>query len=132
MADMTTSAGGVGPSDLTGAFGAARELLDHAAAEAARLRAEAEHYARQREQEAELLIQKARRLLHAAEEKAAVIVASARSERDDDRRVIDLDALHRAGASPAAAEGIPSRFDDLLASAIAHAVTDAFAEGSRA
>lgn len=133
MADMTTSTGGVETNELTSAYGAARELLDDAAAEATRRRSEAERYARQREKEAELLIQKARRLLYAAEEKAAVIVAMARAERDADRRVIDLDALQRADApGAAAADGIPSRFDDLLASAISHAVADAFAESSDA
>jgi hypothetical protein len=110
------------------AFGAARGLLDTAAADAAQRREDAERYARQREQEADLLVQKARRLLLAAEEKAAVIVATARQLALADDRVIDLDALG-GSRDPAAPDqdGIPSRLDELLASAISHAVSDAFA-----
>lgn len=134
MADVTTRQGELGDIELTEAFGAARILLDGAAFEAARHRSEADRYARQREREAELLVQKARRLLYAAEQKAAVIVATARAEQAD--RVIDLDVLasRAMGGGGAPADdpgGIPPRLDQLLAAAISHAVSDAFAEGDR-
>jgi hypothetical protein len=48
-------------------YGAARELIVRAEEDAARIRAEADRYRRQREQEAELLVAKARRLLEVAE-----------------------------------------------------------------
>jgi hypothetical protein len=129
MADVTTSGGSAASDGPTGAFGMARELLDHAATEATRCREEADRYARQRELEADLLVQKARRLLEAAEEKAAVIVAMARAESGAagaGDRVIDLDALAVAPQPPA--DGIPAGLNDLLASAISHAVSHAFAQ----
>lgn len=125
---MTITPGEGAATDVSEAFGVARGLLETAAADAAQRREDAERYARQREQEADLLVQKARRLLFAAEEKAAVIVATARQLDPEDDRVIDLDALggSRDPASPDQ-DGIPSRLDELLASAISHAVSDAFA-----
>ena len=56
---------------VSAAYGAARELLRQAEEDAARIRVEADRYRRQREQEAELLVGKARRLLEMAEERAA-------------------------------------------------------------
>ena len=134
MTDVTTTAGDDDPEALVHAFGTARELLDHAAATAEAVRADAERYAHKRQLEADLLVQKARRLLFAAEEKAAVIVAAARAERGaisaEGHHLIDLDALASA-PEPGAAdgpEGIPPRLDDLLTSAISHAVSHALAD----
>ena len=56
---------------VTDAYAAARELLRLAEEDAARIRADADRYRRQREQEAELIVAKARRLLTMAEERAA-------------------------------------------------------------
>jgi hypothetical protein len=124
------------PRDVSDAIAAARDLLAAAEAEAASVRATADQYARQREQEAELLVAKARRLLSVAEEKAAGIVLAARSGSARDV-VIDLDAaaitipiselsggeIRRIVAPRRAA---PAGFDDLLASAIASAVDRTF------
>ena len=115
--------------------------------------AEVERYVRQRQQEADLLVAKARRLLVAAEEKAAVIVAAARAravappDPDVQRpQVIDLDGWAAVGAprhlapqADGAAAGAASRADEqpgsgldrLLASAIANAVDHAFAGDGR-
>jgi hypothetical protein len=121
-------AGGALP--LADAYRTARELLDAAQREADRLLAEADQEARRRQQEADLLVAKARRLLVAAEEKAAVIVAVARR---DEPFVIDLDAevagLGRVvapGASRLGGGRVPTRIDGMLASAIGHAVDEAF------
>jgi hypothetical protein len=130
MVDGVTGDERVELTGPTGAFWAARELLEGAELDAGRTRAEAARYARQREQEADLLVQKARRLLVAAEQKAAVIVATARTQvppQLDD--VIDLDHLGHVIAPDGAVlrhRATPSRLDEMLASAISHAVTDAF------
>jgi hypothetical protein len=130
MGDAVTGASGSEPMGVADAFGVARELLQGAALDADRTRGEAASYARQREREADLLVQKARRLLVAAEERASVIVAVARTQAlsaaDD---VIDLDELGRVVAPEAArlrGQATPSRLDEMLASAISNAVTDAF------
>ena len=68
------------PLDVAGAMAAARLLLAAAEADATRLREDAVRYARQREQEAELLVAKARRVLSVAEERAAGIVVAARTQ----------------------------------------------------
>ena len=114
------------------AYGIGRELMEVAAEEADALRAEAARYARRREREADLLVDKARRVLVAAEAKASVIIATAQflpHLRGDE--VIDLDALaHVIAPGASVLQGtLPTRLDGLLASAIAHAVTDAFPEG---
>jgi hypothetical protein len=131
MADVTSGADPADEASAREAYGAARELLE-AADEAARLRrAEADRYAAQREREADLLIEKARRLLLAAEAKASVIIATAhalpRLAVDDDL-VIDLDSLaHVIAPGASVLRGSAStRLDGLLAAAIAHAVDDAF------
>lgn len=130
MVDGTTSTDGARPMDARAAFGAARELIDGAEHDADRTRAEAMLYARRREQEAELLIQKARRVLVAAEERAAVIVETARAQAASGiDQVIDLDELSRIIAPYASvlqSGAAASRLDEMLASAIANAVTDAF------
>ena len=71
---------------MSEAFTTARELLGRAEEDAARVRAEADRYVRQREQEAEMIVAKARRLLAMAEQKAALIAATPAPT------VIDLDA----------------------------------------
>jgi hypothetical protein len=114
-------------------FGGARELLERAEADARRARADADRYVRLREQEAEMLVAKARRLLTAAEQKAAVIIATARVQVADGR--LDLtepaseEEIGRVVAPGAARLHVghhATRLDRLLASAIAHAVDDTF------
>ncbi|MEO7428255.1 MAG: hypothetical protein ABIY48_02625, partial [Acidimicrobiales bacterium] len=103
------------PAD--GAVAGALALLRDAEQVAGHTRAAADNYAHQREREADLLIQKARRLLLAAEAKAAVIVAGARTHGQAGAdKVIDLDALSRAAGSAAAAHGgsYDSELDRLL------------------
>jgi hypothetical protein len=114
---------------LSETFAAARELLRSAEEDAARIRADADRYMRQREQEAELLIGKARRVLAMAEQRAATITA-----RHD--VVIDLDATEAPPAAAAVEEQpprhlrapAPSGLDGILASAIAKAVDRSFAD----
>lgn len=116
-------------SPIADALDAARQLLALAEAEAATLRTEAEAHARRRSQEAELLVAKARRVLEAAEARAAVIVSTARSSVAaeivlDVRSEADVLAV---GPRPARrATPRATRFDSLLATAIANAVDDAF------
>lgn len=117
---------GPGASPLGDALEASRRLLAAAQAEAARLCSEAQRNASRREMEAELLVAKARRLLEAAEARASVIVATARSSALAGPEVVDLrgdDDL-----PPRSPRTIPraTRFDSLLATAIANAVDDAF------
>jgi hypothetical protein len=116
-----------------GGFGVARELIERAEADARTTRVEAERYARLREQEAEMLVAKARRLLAAAEQKAAVIIATARAQVADG--TIDLTAFDEPeqigrfiapGAARLFRDGHPTRLDRMLASAITHAVDDTF------
>jgi hypothetical protein len=99
-------------------------------------------YLRQRRQEADLLVAKARRLLVAAEEKAAVIVAAARAgaAAASSEATATIDLRDRApegepeigrviapGATRLTRGAHPSRLDTLLASAIESAVDDTFA-----
>jgi hypothetical protein len=115
---------------LSETFAAARELLRAAEEDAALIRADADRYMRQREQEAELLVGKARRLLAMAEQRAVTIAAA----RDD--VVIDLDAVEQPPAAAAADEQsprhlrptAPSGLDGILASAIAKAVDRSFSD----
>lgn len=121
---------GFGASPIGDALDAARRLLAAADVEAARLRADAGQHAMRREQEAELLIAKARRVLEAAEARASVIVAAARSSAAAGPPVVDLRSdvdLTSVGLGPARRVGPGgNRFDSLLAAAIANAVDDAF------
>jgi hypothetical protein len=130
------------PLDVADAIAAAREMLAAAGADAAAVRAAADHYARQRELEAELLVAKARRLLSVAEERAAGIVTAARSRRARDV-VIDLEAAaitipvsELSGGEirriVAPRRSSPAGFDDLLASAITSAVDRTFPTAGRA
>jgi hypothetical protein len=115
---------------LSETFAAARELLRVAEEDAARIRADADRYMRQREQEAELLIGKARRLLAMAEQRA-VTIAAARQDV-----VIDLDAAETPPPAAAVEEQpprhlrppAPSGLDGILASAIAKAVDRSFSD----
>jgi hypothetical protein len=109
------------------AYGTARELLRQAEEDAARIRAEADRYRRQREQEAELLVAKARRLLTMAEHKAAAL-----------RPVVDLDAPATAEAWDLDAPIVPnlgeaqpagsgtrrslSQLDSIVATAVSNAI----------
>ena len=117
-----TDRGGSDPGfvGVTEAYGAARELLRVAEEDAARIRSDADRYRRQREQEAELIVAKARRLLTMAEQVAAapkpVVVdvdAPAPDLRDDPRVVRDLDA---------ASARTPSGLDAILANAVSNAI----------
>lgn len=102
---------------------AAMVLLAEAEVVAGAIRAQADHYARQREAEADLLIQKARRVLVAAEAKAEVIVTTARAQADPGGRVtLDLDAVAAEERGP---EGSESELDRLLEAAIGRALDNA-------
>jgi hypothetical protein len=108
------------------AFRIARALLDAAEQDRAAILADAERRAQLREREAELLVAKARRLLEAAEQKAAVIVAAARSAED----VLDItDATLGRVVAPSATVlprgSLAARIDEIVASAVAHAVDEA-------
>ena len=135
------------------AYAAARELLRRAEEHAEQVRGDADRYARRREQEVELLVAKARRLLEVAEGRAAAIESGVvppgaggpppRHLRQDDAHVtqpadIDLTAadLRSADAEAAALDPAPARtmriqsdLDRLLAQAIAHAVDRSFTTG---
>ena len=122
-----TDRGGTDPGSLgvTEAYAAARDLLRRAEEDAARIRADADRYRRQREQEAELIVGKARRLLTMAELRAAapnpVVVdvdAPAVEIRDDDIRPVvrDLDAVDRGS------QRTPSGLDAILANAVSNAI----------
>ena len=121
QAEAGTSADAAVVSD---AFLAARQLLEGAEREAEQRRAEVDRYVRQREQEAEMLVAKARRLLTMAEERAASLaagnapdlVAPAPSPGEADA---DVPA---AADRPAEATGL----DGILNSAITRALNQAF------
>jgi hypothetical protein len=113
-------------------YGAARELLERAEADAAVIRADADRYRRQREQEAELLVAKARRLLAVAEQRAATIEAQAarrgpappaETATGSGAAVIDLTAADRRGNDDIV---VPTGLDRMLQSAIARAVDSSF------
>jgi hypothetical protein len=129
MSDGTEAQATVDAAEVRRAYAIGRELMERAAEEAEALRAEAARYARQREREADLLVGKARRVLAAAEARASVIIATAQFlPHLSVDEVIDLDALaHVIAPGASVLQGaLPTRLDGLLASAIAHAVTDAF------
>lgn len=149
MADRARSGTSTDAVVVSEAFAVARELLRSAEEEAVRLRADADRYVLQREQEAEILVAKARRLLAVAEEKAASMIATPRVETPGrattPARVDDLGAGdapqtigrpaiegERASAAPATDGAIavdrpvPTGLDRILASAIGKAVDQAF------
>ena len=99
---------------VTGAYATARALLRQAEEDAARIRAEADRYRRQREQEAELIVAKARRVLTMAEERAAA----------PRQRVVDVDAPapDDVAAVPPGGQRGESALDAILAAAVSNAV----------
>jgi len=107
------------------AFRIARTLLDTAQEERAAILADAERQARVRAQEAELLVAKARRLLEAAEQKAAVIMAQARSAHVLDLTDATLSRVVAPGATALHRGSLAARIDEIVASAVAHAVDEA-------
>ncbi len=120
-----------GTTSVSDAFVAARELLQQAEEDAARLRVEADRYARQREQEAELLVATARRLLEGAAGRAAAIdAAAARAEVLQPPRHlrIDLDAAastpqEMAGArSSRGGSDLASMLGDAISKAVDHCI----------
>ena len=124
MVDPMAQDMGAGSAVISDAFVAARELLKSAEDDAARLRADVDRYVRQREQEAELLVAKARRLLAMAEERAASLASGAAAQ------VVDLDAPLTV-PSPRSAPDVPARseptgLDGILASAINKALDRSF------
>ena len=113
------------------AYAAARELLRRAEDDAAGIRADADRYLRQRQQEAELVVAKARRMLEIAEGRAAAMVDGASLLPVVPEPVRDLDA--DAGPSVidlTVAEEVPvrpglraqSELDSILASAVSRAI----------
>jgi hypothetical protein len=107
---------------VSDAFVAARELLRGAEEEAARLRADVDRYVRQREQEAELLVGKARRLLAMAEERAASIEAGEASRPTPVDPTTESDRSPDLGTPDEPARPEPTGLDAVLASAIAKAL----------
>ena len=108
---------------VSDAFVAARELLRSAEDDAARLRADVDRYVRQREQEAELIVAKARRLLAMAEARATSM------DSGSTRKVVDLSDREAApSAVPAVPRPVPTGIDGILASAIAKAFDQSFPE----
>lgn len=124
MAERVEQGSSTDSAVISDAFVAARELLQSAELEATRLRADADRYVRQREQEASLLVAKARRLLAMAERRAGTLGA-----RDAVPQVIDLDAELEAEVGVAGGESrvrVSSGLDGILASAITKAIDRSF------
>ena len=109
---------------VTEAYASARELLERAEEDAAQIRFDADRYRQQREQEAELLVAKARRLLAVAEQKAVVI-----GQTPVETQLIDLG--DRPAADPAEDEdaSLPTGLDRMLKSAISRAFEGSFTFG---
>lgn len=131
-AQSTATSGHAPPPDdvVVAAYRTARALIDEAEARAVEIVAAAERRARAREQDAELLVGRARRLLEVAEHKAALLVAEARRAGP---KVIDLtDAAPplRVTAPPRVRSG--SGVEQLVAAAISQAVDEAFGPRRRA
>jgi len=129
MSDKPATTPQSGPTITLPPVSAAMTVLAEAEVVAGSTRAQADHYARQREAEADLLVQKARRVLEAAEAKAAAIVSAARTEAQRGPvHTIDLDAPSPDEvAEPDHLE--PSELDRLIDGAIGRAVSDALSEG---
>ena len=116
---------------ISDAFVAARELLRRAEEDAAGIRADVDRYVRQREQEAELIVAKARRLLTMAEDRAASMDAGAGAAVPAAVPVavsvaVDLVDAERAAAT--ADRSQPTAIDGMLAAAIAKAFDKSFPE----
>ncbi len=117
----------------------AQALLEQARAEAERRREDADRYVRQREEEAAVLVAKARRVLRAAEEKAGVIIAVARAQalgtvglRDGEADDEEVGRVIAPAAARLHQDGQQSRLDRLLATAIESAVDDTFSRRASA
>lgn len=124
MSDEATTTPEAVEDGTNNPIAAAMVLLAEAEVVAGAIRAQADHYARQREAEADLLVQKARRVLVAAEAKAEVIVATARAKTESsDTTTLDLDAL-AADRSPGS-DPSESELDRLLEAAIGRALDNA-------
>jgi hypothetical protein len=122
-------------AEVSEAYAAARALLERAEQDAARIRGEADRYRRQREQEAELLVAKARRLLAAAELRAASISRAAATAPPapnpgggEAAMVVDLPAAE-APEGDGQAHVIPTGLDRMLQSAIERAVDGSYQFG---
>ena len=103
---------------VSDAYGAARALLRQAEEDAARIRADADRYRRQREQEAELIVGKARRVLAMAEERAAA-PRPAVVDVDAPDPVVHLD--EREAVRPVARRD-RTDLDSILATAVSNAI----------
>ena len=124
MSDEAITAPQTLEDGTTNPIAAAMVLLAEAEVVAGAIRAGADHYARQREAEADLLVQKARRVLVAAEAKAEVIVATARATvNPSGTTTLDLDALAVDRSAEAASP--ESELDRLLEAAIGRALDNA-------
>ena len=118
-----------GAAVVSEAYGAARELLRQAEEDAARIRVEADRYRRQREQEAELIVAKARRVLTMAETRAAElpVVVDLRAPAEeaweldppltDDHDDLDDDEPIRPGSRL-----VLSELDSIVATAVSNAI----------
>ena len=107
------------------AYAAARELLQRAEEDAARIRADADRYVRQRHQEAELVVAKARRMLAIAEERAAAMGGGAVRRPAAAPTTIDLTAAPPSVEEPAPAVAAGRRataLDSVLAGAVSRAI----------
>lgn len=109
---------------ISDAFVAARELLRRAEEDAAGIRADVDRYVRQREQEAELIVAKARRLLTMAEDRAASMDAGAVPAAGP--AAVEVVDAERAAAT--ADRSQPAGIDGMLAAAIAKAFDKSFPE----
>jgi hypothetical protein len=112
------------------AYSTARELLCRAEEDASRIRADADRYKRQREQEAELLVAKARRVLTMAEARAATlrpVVIDLRASAEVTEEKVPDEPRARDGIDLVALEGqaaprVQTEFDSLLANAVSNAI----------
>jgi hypothetical protein len=114
---MDDRTGSTDAAVVSQAYVAARDLLRQAEEDAARIRADADRYRRQREQEAELIVGKARRLLEMAEQRAVA----------PQPLLVDLDAPPAAAPQVEERVGAPtgrveSALDAILATAVSNAI----------
>jgi hypothetical protein len=131
-----TEGRGTASAVVTEAYAAARELLRRADEDAARIRADADRYVQRRQQEAELVVGKARRVLAIAEERAAAIEAGTLPGRlpaspapvDLPPAAVDLpdaaiDLTEAATAPPVRrAPRLSTELDSILAGAVSRAI----------
>ena len=113
---------------ISDAFVAARELLRRAEEDAAGIRADVDRYVRQREQEAELIVAKARRLLTMAEDRAASMDAGAVPAAGPAAGPAAVEVVDAERAAATADRSQPAGIDGMLAAAIAKAFDKSFPE----